>query len=58
MIHIHRYQVVGVDRYQDVSFGQPGIPFSRVRRVCLRCSKPRTKNVKGHWSLADLRPAA
>lgn len=56
----HTYQPVSARVMEDVSFGSPGTFRTEVLRVCDTCGQPRTRRIKGQWTLAEVqgRPTA
>jgi len=49
----HRYKPVSVQHSTDVSFGEPGIPHTRILCRCA-CGKRKVRSITGHWALAEL----
>jgi hypothetical protein len=54
----HDYSVQGVDHYEDVSFGRPGILETGILLACSRCGRVRTRHIDGIWTIAQVRGAA
>lgn len=60
MIHRHKWDIVAVHplRIEDISFSyhHPSVSYkTRVLRVCSICGNSKVKELKGTWSLEEVK---
>lgn len=51
LFFFHEWEIIQTSKVRDVSFGEPGIRYTRILKKCNKCNKYKSSLLDGWWNI-------